>query len=53
MMGVKVASMRLKGNWSDDEWPDVRHVSHVYTPGDWREYVPKEEPRDESEGDDR
>lgn len=53
-MGVKIANMRLGDNWGDDEWPDVIHVSHVYTPGDWREYVPKEEPRDEeSEGDDR
>ena len=53
MMGVKVASMRLKSNWADDEWPDMLRVSHEYTPGNVRVYVPKEEPRDESEGDDR
>lgn len=39
MMGVKVASMRLKSNWADDEWPDMLRVSHEYTPGNVRVYV--------------
>ena len=38
-MSCKVASIRLETNWNDDEWPDVVRVSHVYTPGNWREYV--------------
>ena len=38
-MSCKVASIRLETNWNDDEWPDVVRVSHVYTPGNVREYV--------------